>query len=277
MDKLKNIKHKILVLSGKGGVGKSTVSSQLALSFLNSGLKVGVLDVDICGPSKFNSFNINNEGIPKILGVEGKEIFQCSEGWVPVYVDKEKRLSVMSIGFLLESSDDAVIWRGPKKHSMIKQFVEDVYWGELDILLIDTPPGTSDEHITLTEILSKSDPDGAIIVTTPQEVSLSDVRKEINFCKKLNIPIIGIVENMSGFSCPCCDEVTYIFSKGGGKILSKENNIDLLGTIPIDMNLSESEDSGIDFVSSFPDSVASKFLKEISTTILNKIEKKNEK
>jgi Mrp family chromosome partitioning ATPase len=135
MSNLTSVKHKILVLSGKGGVGKSTVTVQLALSLMGMGLKVGILDVDICGPS-----------IPKILGLEGREIFQCSSGWVPVYLDESKKLSCMSIGFLLKSPDDAVIWRGPKKHAMIKQFMEEVYWDSCDVLIIDTPPGTSDEY-----------------------------------------------------------------------------------------------------------------------------------
>lgn len=138
MENLKKIKHTILVLSGKGGVGKSTTAAQLALSFMNQGLRVGILDVDICGPS-----------LPKILGLEGKEVFQCSSGWVPVYVDEKKLLACMSIGFLLKSPDDAVVWRGPKKHAMIKQFLEEVFWETLDILIIDTPPGTSDEYLQI--------------------------------------------------------------------------------------------------------------------------------
>ena len=151
--------------------------------------------------------------MPKILGVEKGEVHQCSEGWIPVYTDPiKKNLGVMSIAFLLKSPDDAVVWRGPRKTAMIRQFVEDVYWGtHLDFLLIDTPPGTSDEHISIAEMLAKCNPDGAIVVTTPQEVSISDVRKEINFCQRTNIPILGIVENMSGYCCPCCNVKKFQF------------------------------------------------------------------
>lgn len=218
------IKHKILVLSGKGGVGKSTFSSQLAFALQRRGKEVGMLDIDICGPS-----------IPKIMGCEGsqsllqffsprsfrltdlpdQQIHQSNLGWEPIYV--EDNLAVMSIGFLLADPNQAVIWRGPKKNSpslrfhlfltrsaMIKQFLKDVYWDELDFLVVDTPPGTSDEHLSITQYLKEANPDGAIIVTTPQEVSLLDVRKEINFCRKVGLPILGVVENMSGFVCGKC-------------------------------------------------------------------------
>jgi Mrp family chromosome partitioning ATPase len=262
-DRMSAIKHKVLVLSGKGGVGKSTVSTQLAYS-LSQSLRVGILDVDICGPS-----------IPKMLGVDKKEVFQCSEGWVPVPVHSSdqdtKGLSCMSIGFLLQSEDDAVVWRGPKKHSMIRQFLEDVYWGNMDVLIIDTPPGTSDEHISLAEMLRETQPDGAIIVTTPQGVSLSDVRKEINFCIKLGIPIIGIIENMSGFACPCCNEITNIFSSGGGKQLADQYNVPFLGSIPIDPQLANCEDEGKNFLQSYPQSASANALKSISDVMQQKM------
>lgn len=165
------VKHKILVLSGKGGVGKSTFSSQLAFSLAAKGFEVGLLDVDICGPS-----------IPRMLGLVGHEVHQSAAGWSPVYV--EDNLGVMSIGFMLPSSDDAVIWRGPRKNGLIKQFLTDVVWNELDYLIIDTPPGTSDEHISIVQYLKTSKVDGAIVITTPQEVAMADVRKELSFCKK---------------------------------------------------------------------------------------------
>eukprot|EP00075_Anas_platyrhynchos_P036071 XP_027325324.1 cytosolic Fe-S cluster assembly factor NUBP1 isoform X4 [Anas platyrhynchos] len=151
--------------------------------------RVALLDIDICGPS-----------IPKMMGLEGEQVHQSGSGWSPVYV--EENLSVMSVGFLLSSPDDAVIWRGPKKNGLIKQFLRDVDWGEIDYLIIDTPPGTSDEHLSIVQYLGASHVDGAVIITTPQEVSLQDVRKEINFCHKVKLPIIGVVENMSGFICP---------------------------------------------------------------------------
>ncbi|KAI8928147.1 P-loop containing nucleoside triphosphate hydrolase protein [Entophlyctis helioformis] len=185
--------HIVLVLSGKGGVGKSTVTTELALTLADAGKRVGVLDIDLTGPS-----------LPEMFGLAGRQVHQSSSGWLPVYTDETKRLGVLSLGFLLPNKDDAVIWRGPKKTAMIKQFMNDVAWGEIDYLLIDTPPGTSDEHISIAEYLREYSPDGAVIVTTPQAVSLADVRKELSFCRKVGIPILGLVENMSGFVCPHC-------------------------------------------------------------------------
>lgn len=187
--KMTNIKHKILVLSGKGGVGKSTFSSQLAFILAQKNYQVGLLDVDICGPS-----------IPRMLGLVGQEVHQSASGWSPVYV--EDNLAVMSIGFMLPSSDEAVIWRGPRKNGLIKQFLTDVAWNDLDYLIVDTPPGTSDEHISIVQYLQSAGIDGAIVVTTPQEVSMADVRKELNFCKKTGLNVIGVVENMTNIRVP---------------------------------------------------------------------------
>lgn len=221
------IHHIVLVLSGKGGVGKSTVAAELALSLHHAGLKVGILDVDLTGPS-----------MPKVLGLEGRQVHQGSNGWIPVYAnDSDRRLSCMSIGFLLKNQDDAVVWRGPKKNAMIKQFIEDVAWGGLDYLIIDTPPGTGDEHISLAEHLKSLNPDGAVVVTTPQNVAIADVRKELSFCKKVSLPVLGIVENMSGYICPHCSECTNLFSKGGGEALAKEQGVPFLGCVPIDPGL----------------------------------------
>ncbi|KAH8379821.1 hypothetical protein KR009_007430 [Drosophila setifemur] len=220
---LEKVKNVIVVLSGKGGVGKSTVSTQLALALRHAGNKVGLLDIDLCGPS-----------VPYLLGLEGSDIFQCDEGWVPIYTDESKTLAVMSIGFLLKSRTDPVIWRGPKKTMMIRQFLTDVKWDELDYLIIDTPPGTSDEHITVMECLKEVGCNGAIIVTTPQGVALDDVRKEITFCKKTGIRMLGLIENMSGFVCPHCTNCTNIFSSNGGVELANYAQIPHLGTLPID-------------------------------------------
>mmetsp|Transcript_20240 Transcript_20240/g.45028 ORF Transcript_20240/g.45028 Transcript_20240/m.45028 type:complete len:299 (+) Transcript_20240:112-1008(+) len=188
-DRMALVKHKILILSGKGGVGKSTFSAQLAFTLAAQGKQVGLLDIDICGPS-----------IPRMLGLVGHEVHQSASGWSPVYV--EDNLGVMSIGFMLPSKDDAVIWRGPRKNGLIKQFLTDVVWNELDYLIIDTPPGTSDEHISIVQYLKASKIDGAVVVTTPQEVAMADVRKELNFCRKTGLNVLGVVENMAHIELP---------------------------------------------------------------------------
>ncbi|XP_055676734.1 cytosolic Fe-S cluster assembly factor NUBP2 homolog [Lutzomyia longipalpis] len=255
---LDKVKHIILVLSGKGGVGKSTVSTQLALALKESGFKVGLLDIDLCGPS-----------VPYIMGLEGKDVHQCDEGWVPVYVDNDKTLAVMSIGFLLKNRDDPVVWRGPKKTAMIRQFLTDVHWDELDFLVIDTPPGTSDEHITVMECMKEVKCDGAILVTTPQEVAVDDVRKEVTFCRKTGIEILGIVENMSGFVCPHCSDCTNIFSTGGGSALAELAKVPFLGTLPIDPKVGELAGTGKSCLRELPDSSTSHTFKEI-VSILSK-------
>lgn len=197
-------------------------------------------------------------------------------GWIPIYKDDEKRLAIMSIGFLLKTRNDPVIWRGPKKTSMIRQFVKDIEWGELDYLIVDTPPGTSDEHITVVECMK--DPamgvncDGVCIVTTPQEVSLEDVRKEITFCRKTGIEILGIVENMSGFVCPTCSECTNIFSSGGGEALATRAGIPLLGSLPIDPRISDVSRFGRSVITALPGSPASKVFKEIVDKLTTKKE-----
>lgn len=226
LNNLSKVKHIILVLSGKGGVGKSTVAVQLASSLRDRGNRVGILDIDLCGPS-----------IPVLLGLDDHEVHQCPQGWVPVYTDQTQTLGVMSIAFLLNKKTDPVVWRGPKKNAMIKQFLTDVYWQDLDYLIIDTPPGTSDEHISVVENVQEWNPDGAVLVTTPQGVAIGDVRREISFCKKTGVKILGLVENMSGFVCPTCSECTNIFSSGGGESLANHANIKFLGRLPIDPKL----------------------------------------
>lgn len=252
-ERMENIRHKILILSGKGGVGKSTFTSQLAFALSNDEeVQVGLVDVDICGPS-----------IPKIMGLEGEQIHQSSSGWSPVYL--EDNLAVMSIGFMLQNQDDAIIWRGPKKNGLIKQFLKDVEWGPLDFLLIDTPPGTSDEHLSIVQFLKEAGIDGAIVITTPQEMALQDVRKEINFCRKVGIPILGVVENMRGFVCPGCKNESQIFlpSTGGAQKMCEELNLRLLGSIPLDPRIAKSCDHGVSFMDEFPDSPATKALEKI--------------
>ncbi|CCT64092.1 probable nucleotide-binding protein NBP35 [Fusarium fujikuroi] len=244
--RLENVKHKILVLSGKGGVGKSTFTSLLAHAFAtNPDSTVGIMDTDICGPS-----------IPKMMGVEGETVHVSGTGWSPIWV--MDNLSVMSIQFLLPNRDDAVIWRGPKKNGLIKQFLKDVEWGDLDFLLVDTPPGTSDEHLSVNSFLKESGIDGAVMVTTPQEVSLLDVRKEIDFCRKAGIRVLGLAENMSGFVCPKCSTESQIFkaSTGGGRALAEEMGIPFLGSVPLDPRIRMACDYGESYFDSFPDSPA---------------------
>ncbi|XP_045033292.1 cytosolic Fe-S cluster assembly factor nubp1 isoform X1 [Daphnia magna] len=239
-----NVKHKVLILSGKGGVGKSTITTMIARVFAQDLAKnIAVMDVDICGPST-----------PRIMGVEGETVHQSGSGWSPVYIGEN--LSLMSVGLLLGSPDDAVIWRGPKKNGLIKQFLTEVDWGSLDYLFMDTPPGTSDEHLSIAQYMIPCQLTGAIIVTSPQEISLLDVRKEINFCRKVNIPIIGIVENMSWFVCPKCTKESIIFpaSTGGARQMASEFHLPFLGQIPLDHRLAQSCDEGNDFFEAYSDS-----------------------
>ncbi|KAF8640761.1 hypothetical protein AX17_000411 [Amanita inopinata Kibby_2008] len=228
--RLATVKNIIVVLSGKGGVGKSSVSTQLALNLYSSApnVRVGILDVDLTGPS-----------IPRMLGVDGRGVHQSSDGWVPVYADgSEARFACMSVGFLLKTKGDSVVWRGPKKNAMIRQFLSDVRWGELDYLVIDTPPGTSDEHISLLEHLAPIQSRlSAIIVTTPQAVALMDVMKCISFTRAIDLPVVGLIENMSGYVCPCCGEVSNVFSTGGGQDLAQKEGIPFLGSLPVDTGL----------------------------------------
>uniref|UniRef100_A0A2N9ITM8 Cytosolic Fe-S cluster assembly factor NBP35 n=1 Tax=Fagus sylvatica TaxID=28930 RepID=A0A2N9ITM8_FAGSY len=266
-ERMATVKHKILVLSGKGGVGKSTFSAQLSFALAAMDFQVGLLDIDICGPS-----------IPKMLGLEGQEIHQSNLGWSPVYVDSN--LGVMSVGFMIPDPDEAVIWRGPRKNGLIKNFLKEVYWNELDFLVVDAPPGTSDEHISIVQCLGATGIDGAIIVTTPQQVSLIDVRKEINFCKKVGVRVLGVVENMSGLSQPmmdfkfirmtetgehrdvsewvreyvrekapelqnliACSEV-FDSSSGGAEKMCKEMGVPFLGKVPLDPQLCKAAEEG---------------------------------
>jgi len=232
---LGKIKHKFVVLSGKGGVGKSTVAVNLAVTLSDKGYRVGLLDVDIHGPS-----------IPKMLDLEGTRLTAENEKLNPViYKDN---LKVISIGFMLEKGEDPVIWRGPLKYSVIKQFLKDVNWGELDYLVIDSPPGTGDEPLSVCQLIPE--PDGAIVVTTPQEVAIIDVQKSISFCNKVNMPVLGVVENMSGFNCPHCNEHVDIFRTGGGARMSEQMNVPFLGSIPITLKIAENADMGKPFVSS---------------------------
>lgn len=238
-------------------MGKSTFTTMLAHGFAtNPDVQVGIMDTDICGPS-----------IPKMMGVEAETIHISNTGWSPVWVSDN--LSVMSVQFMLPNRDDAVIWRGPKKNGLIKQFLKDVEWGPLDVLLIDTPPGTSDEHLSVNTFLKECRVDGAIIVTGPQEVSLLDVRKEIDFCRKAGIRIMGLIENMSGFVCPKCTHETQIFAPttGGAARLASDMEIPFLGKVPLDPRIGMACDYGESFFEHFPDSPACSALRQVVETV----------
>jgi ATP-binding protein involved in chromosome partitioning len=226
---LAKIHHKLLVLSGKGGVGKSTIATHLALTLANKGKKVGLMDCDFHGPS-----------IPKLLGIEGKKPIITDQGMQPIKV--QPNLSVMSISFFLPESDAPVIWRGPIKMGAIRQFLSDVSWGDLDYLIIDLPPGTGDEPLSVAQLIPGAD--GAVIVTTPQDVALLSVRKSVVFVRKIGMPVVGIVENMSGFSCPHCGQTIDIFKTGGGKKASSDFAVPFLGCIPLDPAIVEEGDAG---------------------------------
>lgn len=254
--RMSQIKHKILVLSGKGGVGKSTVAVNLAAALAMAGKRVGLLDVDIHGPS-----------IPKLLHVEGTALSSAENTLNPVklpYADGE--ISVMSIGFLLRERDDAVIWRGPLKHGVIKQFLKDVAWGELDYLVVDSPPGTGDEPLAVAQLIGKAD--GAVVVTTPQEIAVQDVRRCVVFCRKVDLPVIGVVENMSGFTCPKCGEHIDIFGSEGGRNMARDMGVRFLGNIPLDPSVVTSGDMGIPMVQAHPHSETAKTFGRIVRTLL---------
>lgn len=244
------IRHKIAVISGKGGVGKSTVAANLAMAFALHGYKnrVGVLDVDIHGPC-----------IPKLLGVKGKKCPISPLGALPV--TGSEGIKIVSMDFLVQGQDTPIIWRGPLKMQVIRQFLSDFMWGELDFLFIDAPPGTGDEPLSIMQLVPEMD--GTIIVTIPSEVSEDVVKKAVSFSRKMGIPVIGVIENMSGFTCPKCGETTNILGVGGGKRIAEELNVPFLGQIPIDPKICEEADKGVLFVKEHVDSAAAKAFEQI--------------
>jgi ATP-binding protein involved in chromosome partitioning len=231
--RMEKVKHKIMVMSGKGGVGKTTVAANLAFALGMRGLDVGLMDADIHGPD-----------IPKILGIEDKRPEVSENKMLPISVTP--RLKAMSIGFLLPDRDSAIIWRGPMKMNAIRQFLSDVDWGELDYMVVDLPPGTGDEPLSVAQLIKNID--GAIIVTTPQDLALLDSRKAVNFSGVLKVPVIGIIENMSGFVCPYCGKEINIFKYGGGERSARELGVPFLGRVPFDPKMVEAADSGTPFV-----------------------------
>jgi ATP-binding protein involved in chromosome partitioning len=231
---ISNIKQKLMIISGKGGVGKTTVAVNLAYSLSLRGYKVGLLDVDIHGPN-----------VVKLLGIENKKLTGSEDSKInPIRLSEN--LKVVSTASMLESSDTPLIWRGPLKMKVISQFLRDVNWGELDYLIIDSPPGTGDEPLSVVQLIK--DLSGVIVVTTPQEVAMLDSRKSIQFARHLNIPYIGIIENMSGFTCPHCGKKIDLFNKGGGKKAADELGVEFLGDIPTDKEIVDLSDSGSVFV-----------------------------
>jgi Mrp family chromosome partitioning ATPase len=252
---LSKIKHRLLVFSGKGGVGKSTVAANLALAFSQKGKKVGLLDVDIHGPN-----------LAKMMGVEDRQLEVSSEGIQPVTVNDN--LGLISMAFLLQDPNLPVIWRGPMKMKAIQQFLGDVRWGELDWLIIDSPPGTGDEPLSVAQLIPAT---GALIVTTPQDVSLLDSRRAVAFALKLNLHVVGIIENMSGMTCPHCGGHIDLFKKGGGEAAAGELGIPFLGRIPLTPEIVILGDEGRSFLDSQPDSEASQAFRKIVDRILKSV------
>jgi ATP-binding protein involved in chromosome partitioning len=246
-DRMGKIKHKIAIISGKGGVGKSTVTVNLAAAFAQMGNRVGVLDADIHGPS-----------VPRLLGLEGQSVKTGPTGVFPV--EGPLGMKVMSIDFFLPEQAPT-IWRGPLKMRAIRQFLVDIVWGELDFLFIDLPPGTGDEPLSIAQLLPEMD--GVLIVTMPSQLASSVVKKAITFAERLNMPIIGVVENMSGFVCPHCGVKTEIFQSGGGKKMAQETGVPFLGSIPIDPKVGVDSDKGTPFVIAHKDSAAAKAFMEV--------------
>lgn len=252
---LSRIKNKLMVMSGKGGVGKSSVSVNLAIALSKMNLRVGLMDVDLHGPD-----------VPRMLGLSG--MLDVNENRKLNPMNYSEHLKVVSIESFIPNRDDAIIWRGPLKYSAIQQFIGEVAWGNLDYLLIDSPPGTGDEPLTIAQTISDAK---AVIVTTPQEISLADVRKSINFCKTVKMEILGLVENMSGFKCPHCREKIELFGAGGGEKTACSMGLDLLGTIPFDPNVVSCGDSGVSYQEKFRDTEVSKAFADIAHHIVKRM------
>jgi ATP-binding protein involved in chromosome partitioning len=246
------VKNKIIVMSGKGGVGKSTTAVNLALALVKQGKKVGLLDIDIHGPS-----------IPKMLGMEGERPNADDAGIHPLEVSG---LKLMSIGFLLATTSEATIMRGPMKHGAIQQLLADVVWGDLDYLLLDCPPGTGDEPLSAVQLLGTGS--AAVVVTTPQDVALTDVEKSISFCRELQLPIVGLVENMSGFICPHCGERSDIFKSGGAQALADKTKISLLAQVPFEPLVVIGGDAGKPHILEYPESATSNALLQVAKAVI---------
>ena len=251
--KYKGVKHTIMVMSGKGGVGKSTVAVNLAVTLAQQGLKVGVIDADINGPDD-----------PKMLGVDKEKVYADESGISPV--DTKYGVKVISMAFLLPTEETAVVWRGALRHKAIQQFIEDVVWKDMDYVILDLPPGTGDEALSISQIVPEVE--GVVIVITPQDVALLDARKAINFADQMKIKVLGVIENMSGFVCPHCGEISYIFKTGGGEKAAKDHNVPFLGRIPLSQDVVETADKGVPIVT------RNDKMREIFSDIASKITQK---
>jgi Mrp family chromosome partitioning ATPase len=251
-DSLSLVKHKFLVMSGKGGVGKTSVAANLAMALSRQGARVGLMDVDLHGPD-----------IPRILGLNG--VLEASVNGLIKPKPYSENLEVVSVGSMAGDPDKAVIWRGPLKLQVIRQFISGVQWGKLDYLIIDSPPGTGDEPLTVAQTISDAK---AIIVTMPQEMSLDDVRKSINFCKTVKMQIFGLIENMSGFVCPHCGKSIDLFGTGGGSRTAMAMNIPFLGRIPLDDKMVKSADAGESYMEKYPDSEVTRAFNQVVAKIM---------
>ena len=256
-ERLFHIRCKVMVMSGKGGVGKSTVATNLAASLALRGYRVGILDADLHGPD-----------VPRMLGIEGRHLLSKGDGVEPVEVFAG--FKAVSMALLAQEPDKAIVWRGPLKHSAIRQFLRDVHWGDLDFLFIDLPPGTGDEPLSVSKLIQEVD--GAVIVTTPQDVALLDSRKAVSFSKQINIPVLGIVENMSGMACPHCGGSIDLFKIGGGEKAAQELGVPFLGRIPIDPQVVLSCDSGKPFVAEADESLAKTAFTQVIQNLLEQLE-----
>jgi len=251
--RLSQIKYKLVVLSGKGGVGKSFITANLAAALAKKGFEVGVLDADIHGPS-----------IPKMFGIHGQAIYAGPAGLLPIAGVGGVR--VVSADLMLPDEDTALIWRGPLKTGFIRELLSMVAWGPLDFLLVDLPPGTGDEPLTIAQLIK--DLSGAIVVTTPSDLTRIVVKKAITFCKQLNVPLLGVVNNMSHFTCPVCGTKHYIFGQAGTSRLTEETGVRVLADIPIDPRINESVDNGVPFVLAYPESETARSLMDLAERVV---------
>lgn len=259
---MEKIEHKLVIISGKGGVGKSTVAVNLSYGLLFQGKTVGLLDVDIHGPS-----------LAKMIGIEDCRVGSSANGLIePITITS--RLKIVTIASMLQDADTPIIWRGPLKMKVISQFLGEVNWGELDYLVIDSPPGTGDEPLSVAQLVPGLD--GAIVVTTPQEVALLDSRKAVNFARALKVPVIGIIENMSGFICPHCGKKTDLFKTGGGEKAAAELKVPFLGKVPIEPAIVDSADQGKPFISAYGKTDAARLMDRIVERIRQGVEESDE-